>query len=91
MGIVSWALAGLAAGFLTGKFLKNSGSALIGNIITGLIGGLIGGYLSTTALSISEGLTRISVIAMIISFVVAIFIIVIARLVGESRDKALGQ
>jgi uncharacterized membrane protein YeaQ/YmgE (transglycosylase-associated protein family) len=91
MGIVAWGVVGLIAGFLTGKYFKSKGSALIGNIITGLIGGLVGGYLSTTALHLSAGLTGINFVALIISFVVAVFVIVVARLVGESRDKALGQ
>jgi uncharacterized membrane protein YeaQ/YmgE (transglycosylase-associated protein family) len=91
MGIVSWALVGLAAGFLTGKFLKSKGSVLIGNVITGLIGGLVGGYLSTTALHISAGYTSLSVVAMLISFITAVAVIVVSRLVGESRDKALSQ
>jgi uncharacterized membrane protein YeaQ/YmgE (transglycosylase-associated protein family) len=91
MGIVSWALVGLVAGFLTGKYLKNQGSALIRTVITGLIGGLLGGYLSTTALHFSAGINGIHPVAMIISFVVAVALIVVVRLVGESRDKALSQ
>jgi uncharacterized membrane protein YeaQ/YmgE (transglycosylase-associated protein family) len=89
MGIVSWAVAGLLAGFVAGKFLKNNGSALIGNIITGLIGGLIGGYLSTTAFHLSAGINGISVVALVVSFLVGLFVIALTRQVGLARDKAL--
>jgi uncharacterized membrane protein YeaQ/YmgE (transglycosylase-associated protein family) len=91
MGIASWAVVGLVAGFLAGKYLKSKGSELIGNMIKGVIGGLIGGYLSTTALHLSAGSNGISPVALIVSFIVALFVIVVLRLVGESRDKALSQ
>jgi uncharacterized membrane protein YeaQ/YmgE (transglycosylase-associated protein family) len=91
MGIVSWAVVGLIAGFIAGKYLKSKGSALIGSLIIGMIGGLAGGYLSTTALHLSAGMNGISVIAMLIAFIAALFVLVVVRLVGESRDKALSQ
>jgi len=91
MGIVSWAVVGVVAGFLAGRYYKSKGSELIGSLIKGLIGGLIGGYLSTTALHLSAGSNGISPVALIIAFLVALFVIVVLRLVGESRDKALSQ
>jgi uncharacterized membrane protein YeaQ/YmgE (transglycosylase-associated protein family) len=45
MGIISWIIIGLIAGWLTGKIMGGSGKGALMDIIVGLIGALVGGFL----------------------------------------------
>ena len=45
MGIISWIIIGLIAGWLTGKIMGGSGKGALMDIIIGLIGALAGGFL----------------------------------------------
>ena len=47
MGILSWIIVGLIAGWLAGMVMKGRGYGVLGNIVVGIIGALLGGYLST--------------------------------------------
>ena len=47
MGILSWIVVGLIAGFLAGMVVKGGGFGLIGDIIVGVVGGLLGGWIAT--------------------------------------------
>ena len=46
MGIIAWIVAGLIAGWLTGKIMKGSGYGFFGDILLGIIGAVVGGYLA---------------------------------------------
>ena len=43
MGILSWIVVGLIAGWLAGLVVKGGGYGCVGDIIVGVIGGLFGG------------------------------------------------
>jgi uncharacterized membrane protein YeaQ/YmgE (transglycosylase-associated protein family) len=45
MGIISWIVIGLIAGWLTGKIMGGTGKGALMDIIIGLIGALVGGFL----------------------------------------------
>ena len=45
MGIISWLILGLVAGFIASKLVNKTGSGLIMDIILGVVGALVGGYL----------------------------------------------
>lgn len=47
MGILSWIIVGLIAGWLAGMVMKGSGYGVLGNIVVGIVGALLGGYIST--------------------------------------------
>ena len=46
MGILFWILAGLIAGWLTGKIMKGSGYGFFGDILLGIAGGILGGFIA---------------------------------------------
>jgi uncharacterized membrane protein YeaQ/YmgE (transglycosylase-associated protein family) len=46
MGILSWILVGLVAGWLTGKIMKGSGYGFFVDILLGIAGGLLGGFIA---------------------------------------------
>ncbi len=85
MGILSWIVVGLIAGWLAGKVMKGGGFGLIGDIIVGVVGGLLGGWIATTFLHISAGMTGINLTSILIAFLGAILLLIILRLVSGRR------
>jgi uncharacterized membrane protein YeaQ/YmgE (transglycosylase-associated protein family) len=55
MGIIAWIVAGLIAGWLTGKIMKGSGYGFFGDILLGIIGAVVGGYLARHMLGVDTG------------------------------------
>ncbi len=45
MGLISFLVIGLVAGWLAGQIMKGKGFGLVGNIIVGVIGAVLGGLL----------------------------------------------
>ncbi len=44
MGIISWIVIGLIAGFIGSKIVNKTGEGLIRDIILGIIGAFVGGW-----------------------------------------------
>jgi len=55
MGIISWLVVGLIAGWLTGKIMGGHGKGLPMDIIIGLLGALVGGSIVRALGFRSEG------------------------------------
>ncbi len=55
MGIVSFLLVGLIAGWLAGKIVEGHGFGTIGDIVVGIVGAFIGGLLSNQVLGEAYG------------------------------------
>ncbi len=79
MGILSWIVVGLIAGFLAGVVVKGGGFGLIGDIIVGVVGGLLGGWIATTFLHIG-GMSGINLGSILIAFGGAVILLLILRL-----------
>ncbi len=85
MGILSWIIVGLIAGWLAGLVTRGAGFGLIGNIIIGIVGGLIGGWLATSLLQIEAGLTGINLSSILTAFAGAVILIFILQLLRGKR------
>jgi uncharacterized membrane protein YeaQ/YmgE (transglycosylase-associated protein family) len=83
MGILSWIVLGLIAGFLAGQFMKGGGYGLIGDIILGIIGALVGGFLASTLLGLD--VNGFNILSILIAFVGACIVIAIARMLTGNR------
>ncbi len=83
MGILSWIIVGLIAGWLAGLVMKG-GNGLIGDIILGIVGALLGGYLAVTFFGLG-GVSGINFQSIIIAFVGAVIIMFAVRLVSGRR------
>ncbi len=55
MGIFAWIVAGLIAGWLTGKIMKGSGYGFFGDILLGIIGAVVGGFLARHLIGVDTG------------------------------------
>ncbi len=85
MGILSWLVVGLIAGFLASRVMRGGGSGLIGDIIVGIVGALIGGFLAATLLNIPDAVNGINLTSIIVAFVGAVILLWLLRLVSGRR------
>jgi uncharacterized membrane protein YeaQ/YmgE (transglycosylase-associated protein family) len=85
MGILSWIIVGLIAGWLAGVVVRGGGYGLIGDIIIGIVGGLLGGYIGTSLLHIDAAVSGINLESILVSFGGAVVLILILRLISGRR------
>jgi uncharacterized membrane protein YeaQ/YmgE (transglycosylase-associated protein family) len=85
MGILSWIIVGLIAGWLAGIVVKGGGYGLIGDIIVGVIGGLLGGWIATTFLHIDGGMSGINLESILVAFGGAVVLLLALRLLAGRR------
>ncbi len=46
MGLIAWIIAGLIAGWATGKLMKGSGYGFLMDILLGIAGAIVGGFVA---------------------------------------------
>lgn len=85
MGILSWIIVGLIAGWLAGQVVKGSGFGMIGDIIVGIIGALVGGFLAANVFGMSDAVNGINIGSILIAFIGAVIAVFIARAVAGGR------
>ena len=75
MGIFSWIILGLIAGFIGSKIVNSEGQGFWLNIFLGIIGAIVGGYLfSLFGKSGVTGLNLYSTLVAVVGSVVLLFI-----------------
>jgi uncharacterized membrane protein YeaQ/YmgE (transglycosylase-associated protein family) len=82
MGILSWIVVGLIAGWLAGMVMRGGGYGLVGDIIVGVVGGLLGGWIATSFLHIGADVNGINLESILVAFCGAIILLAVLRLVG---------
>jgi uncharacterized membrane protein YeaQ/YmgE (transglycosylase-associated protein family) len=86
MGLLTWIIVGLIAGFLAGQVMRGGGYGLIGDIIVGVLGGMLGGWVGTTFLGIDAGVSGINLQSILVAFAGAVLLILILRMIGGRRS-----
>ena len=79
MGILSWILVGLVAGWLAGVVMKGGGYGVLGDIIIGIIGALVGGFLAGALFGVGDPLSGFNITTLIVAFLGAVILIAIIR------------
>ena len=79
MGILSWIIIGLIAGWLAGVIMKGSGYGILADIGLGIVGALVGGFLSGALLGIP--FTGFNLISLIVALIGAIIVVAAVRVV----------
>ena len=87
MGILSWIVVGLIAGWLAGKVVQGGGFGLIGDIIIGIIGGLMGGFLASYFFNVGDPMSGINLPSILIAFIGAIVLLFLLRLLSGGRRR----
>jgi uncharacterized membrane protein YeaQ/YmgE (transglycosylase-associated protein family) len=85
MGILSWIIVGLIAGFLAGVVVKGGGFGCIGDIVVGVIGGLLGGFIASYFFHMGDPISGINLQSILVAFVGAVIFVVILRLIRGRR------
>ena len=85
MGILSWILLGLVAGWLAGQVMKGGGYGIIWDIVLGIIGAVVGGFLASALLGLD--VNGFNVMSILIAFVGACIVIALSRALTGSRSR----
>ncbi len=85
MGILSWIVVGLIAGWLAGLVVKGGGFGCIGDVIVGVIGGLLGGWIASHFFHMGDALSGINLKSILVAFVGAVILVIILRVVTGKR------
>jgi uncharacterized membrane protein YeaQ/YmgE (transglycosylase-associated protein family) len=75
MGILSWLILGLIAGFIASKVVNKSGEGLILDIVLGVIGAVVGGWLFS--FFGAAGVTGLNIYSMVVAVIGAIVVLLI--------------
>jgi uncharacterized membrane protein YeaQ/YmgE (transglycosylase-associated protein family) len=84
MGIVSWILLGLIAGFIGSKIVDRQGQGFWLNIALGIIGALVGGFLFD--LFGATGVTGLNVWSMIVAIVGSVVVLLVYNALSGRRQ-----
>jgi uncharacterized membrane protein YeaQ/YmgE (transglycosylase-associated protein family) len=79
MGILSWILVGLVAGWLAGVVMKGGGYGVLGDIIIGIIGALVGGFLASALFKTGDALTGFNITTLVVAFLGSVVLIALVR------------
>lgn len=88
MGVLSWIVVGLIAGWLAGVVVRGSGYGLIGDIVVGIVGALIGGFLAGSLFNMPDAVNGINLTSILVAFLGAVLLIIVLRAVGPRRSAA---
>ena len=83
MGVISWIILGLIAGFIGSKIVNRQGQGFWHDIALGIIGALVGGYLFD--LFGASGVTGLNIYSMVVAVVGSIVVLVIYNAITGRR------
>jgi uncharacterized membrane protein YeaQ/YmgE (transglycosylase-associated protein family) len=84
MGIISWIILGLIAGFIASKIVHKQGQGFWLDIALGIVGALVGGFLFD--LFGASGVTGLNIYSMIVAVVGAVVVLLIYNAVTSRRS-----
>ena len=79
MGILSWILVGLVAGWLADMVMKSPGRGLLFTLVLGIVGALVGGFLAGALFNVPDPLTGFNLYTLIIAFLGAVITVLVVR------------
>jgi uncharacterized membrane protein YeaQ/YmgE (transglycosylase-associated protein family) len=83
MGIISWIILGLIAGFIGSKIVDKQGQGLWLNIALGIVGALVGGFLFDAFGA--TGVTGLNIWSMIVAIVGSVVVLLLYNAVTSRR------
>ncbi len=79
MGLLSWILVGLIAGWLADTVMKSPGRGVLFSIVLGIVGALVGGFLASALLGIPDPVNGFNIGSLLVAFLGAVVLIGIVR------------
>jgi uncharacterized membrane protein YeaQ/YmgE (transglycosylase-associated protein family) len=86
MGIISWIILGLIAGFIGSKIVDKQGQGFWLNIVLGIVGALVGGILFD--LFGAAGVTGLNLYSMVVAIIGSIVVLVVYNALTGRRSRA---
>lgn len=74
MGVVTWIILGLIAGFIASKIVNRTGSGLILDLVLGMVGAAVGGFI-VSGLFGMRGITGLNIWSIIVSVIGAVVVL----------------
>jgi len=78
MGILTWIVLGLVAGWLASQFMRG-GYGLVGDIVLGIVGAIVGGFLSGLILG-RDMVTGFNLESVLVAVMGAVVLIAVSRM-----------
>ena len=75
MGIVSWLVMGLIAGFIASKLVNKQGEGIAMDIVLGIVGAVVGGFIADTLGF--HGISGFNLYSILISVLGAVVVLVV--------------
>jgi len=79
MGILSWIIVGIIAGWLAGLVMRGGGYGVLGNMILGIVGALVGGFLAAQLFGVPDPVSGINFTTLLVAFLGAVIVVAIVR------------
>jgi uncharacterized membrane protein YeaQ/YmgE (transglycosylase-associated protein family) len=80
MGLLSWIIVGLIAGWLAGLVMRGGGGyGILGNMILGIVGALVGGFIASQLFGIPDPVSGFNFTTLVIAFLGAVLVVALVR------------
>jgi len=79
MGILSWIIVGIIAGWLAGLVMRGGGYGILGNMVLGIVGALVGGFLASNLFGVADPIGGFDLTTLIVAFLGAVLVVAIVR------------
>lgn len=79
MGLLSWIIVGLIAGWLAGVVMRGGGYGVLGNILLGIVGALLGGFIAGALFDVPDPVSGFNITTLIIAFLGAVLTVALVR------------
>ena len=86
MGILSWVIVGLIAGFIGSKIVNRGGEGLVRDILLGILGAIVGDAIFTELGLV--GVTGVNLTSIVVAAIGAIIVLVVYHAVRGKRAAA---
>ncbi len=83
MGIITWLVLGLIAGFIASKIVNHTGSGVIMDIVLGIVGAFVGGFLFNTLGH--SGVTGFNIYSAVVATLGAIVVLFLYHAIAGRR------
>jgi uncharacterized membrane protein YeaQ/YmgE (transglycosylase-associated protein family) len=79
MGLLTWVVVGVIAGWAAGKAVKGSGLGLIGDVVLGVVGALVGGWLAGRIFKVHNPISGFNLTTLVVAFLGAVIVLLVFR------------
>ena len=79
MGLLSWIIVGLIAGWLANQVMRGGRGNTVTDIVVGIVGALVGGFLAAQLFGVANAVNGVNVGSIVVAFLGAIVAIAIVR------------